>query len=79
MNPKLIVTLGNFATRSMLGTKLGITKIRGVEFGFHRAGVVATLVPTLHPAAVLRNGHRAFEQSQGDFELVSRRMQELHT
>ena len=51
IDPKVVVTLGNFATRRLLQTKEGITKLRGRTYPF-RNGV---LVPTFHPAAVLRN------------------------
>src|ERR1700732_918852 len=32
--PTVVVTLGNFATRLLLGTKEGITKLRGTEFPY---------------------------------------------
>src|SRR6516165_8564343 len=51
VKPRVLVTLGNFATKLLLDTKTGITKLRGQEFTY-RSGAV--LVPTLHPAAVLR-------------------------
>src|ERR1700675_4641165 len=54
IQPKVIVTLGNFATKLLLDTKEGITKLRGNEFAFTRAGIDATLLPALHPSAVLR-------------------------
>ena len=37
--PAVIVTLGNFATKLLLDTKTGITRLRGQEFPFERAGV----------------------------------------
>ena len=49
VGPRVLVTLGNFATKLLLGTKDGITKLRGQEFPY-RDGTV--LVPTLHPSAV---------------------------
>ena len=52
IQPRVIVTLGNFATKLLLDTKVGITKLRGQEFAFARAGVEAVLLPTLHPSAV---------------------------
>jgi DNA polymerase len=70
--PRVIVTLGNFATKLLLETKEGITKLRGQTFPFHRAGIDATLVPTLHPAAVLRNGGRALAESRADFVVAKR-------
>ena len=35
--PRVLVTLGNFATKLLLHTKEGITKLRGREFPFRRA------------------------------------------
>lgn len=52
MKPKVIVTLGNFATRFILEEQVGITKVRGQRFD--RRG--ATVIPTFHPAAALRGG-----------------------
>jgi uracil-DNA glycosylase len=72
--PKIIVTLGNFATRLILDTKDGITKLRGQEFAVSRAGIDAIVIPTLHPSAVLRNGRGALDATRQDFEFVHRRL-----
>lgn len=69
--PKVLMTLGNFATKQLLGTKEGITKIRGREFPF-RGGAV--LIPTFHPAAVLRGRGDALAQMRADFVLAKRAM-----
>ena len=66
--PRVVCTLGNFATKLLLDTKVGITKLRGQEFPF-RGGV---LIPTLHPSAVLRNGGAALAQARADFVHVKR-------
>ena len=71
IRPKVIVTLGNFATKLLLETKDGITKIRGQEFGF-AAGQRAVLIPTLHPSAVLRSGGKALAEARADFVHVKR-------
>jgi uracil-DNA glycosylase family 4 len=68
VDPRVVVTLGNFATKLLLATKEGITKLRGHEFPF-RGGV---LIPTFHPSAVLRNGGPALAQARADFVLVKR-------
>jgi uracil-DNA glycosylase len=68
--PRVVVTLGNFATRLLLDTKTGITKLRGQEFPYRDGRAV--LIPTLHPAAVLRSGGTALAQARGDFVLVKR-------
>jgi DNA polymerase len=52
MRPKVIVTLGNFATRFILEQPIGITRARGHRY--RRRGAV--VVPTFHPAAALRGG-----------------------
>jgi uracil-DNA glycosylase family 4 len=70
--PGVIVTLGNFATKLLLDTKTGITKLRGQEFPFERAGVKAVLVPTLHPSAVLRGGGVPLAETRADFVRVKR-------
>jgi uracil-DNA glycosylase family 4 len=72
IDPKVIVTLGNFATKLLLdpevANKRGITKLRGQQFTYgHRA-----LVPTLHPSAVLRNGGTALAQSRADLVMAKR-------
>jgi len=72
ISPRVVVTLGNFATKLLLQTKDGITKLRGREFPYRRAGIDATLVPTFHPAAVLRSGGTALAQARSDFVHVKR-------
>lgn len=70
LDPRVVVTLGNFATRLLLGTKEGITKLRGKQFPYRDDQAV--LIPTLHPAAVLRNGGTALAQARSDFVLAKR-------
>jgi uracil-DNA glycosylase family 4 len=72
VEPKVVVTLGNFATKLLLETKEGITKLRGKEFAFARAGREAILIPTFHPSAVLRNGGRALAEARADFVHIKR-------
>lgn len=61
--PRVIVTLGNFATRYVLDTKEGITKLRGRSHP-HPSGAV--VVPTFHPAAILRGGAEPLAQMRAD-------------
>jgi DNA polymerase len=75
IRPRVIVTLGNFATKLLLETKDGITKVRGREFAYTRAGVDATLIPTYHPSAVLRGGGRPLAETRADLVMVKRRLQ----
>lgn len=51
IQPKVILALGNFAAQTLLGTKEGISKLRGKTYQFHSM----VLVPTFHPAFLLRN------------------------
>jgi DNA polymerase len=69
IEPRVVVTLGNFATKLLLETKDGITKLRGREFPF-RDGAV--LIPVFHPSAVLRNGGAALAQARADFVTIKR-------
>ncbi len=68
VDPEVVVTLGNVATRLLLGTREGITRLRGVEHPFGPA----VLVPTLHPSAVLRGGGAALARARADFVTVKR-------
>ena len=69
IDPRVVVTLGNFATKLLLETKDGITKLRGKEFPF-RDGAV--LIPVFHPSAVSRNGGAALAQARADFVTIKR-------
>jgi DNA polymerase len=70
LEPSVVVTLGNFATKLLLDTKIGITKLRGQEFPYRDGSAV--LLPTLHPAAVLRSGGSALAQARADFVVAKR-------
>lgn len=67
IQPEVVVTLGNFATKLLLRTETGITRLRGTKY---RWWLGATLIPTFHPAAALRGGDRVRDQMREDFELV---------
>lgn len=51
IKPKVIVTLGKFATQSTLRTLEPISRLRGRIFAYRGS----TLIPTFHPAYLLRN------------------------
>ncbi len=51
IRPKVIVVLGNTATQNLLGTKVGITKLRGDFQDYFGVKVM----PTFHPAYLLRD------------------------
>ena len=63
--PRVVVTLGNFATRLLLDTGKGITRLRGRSFPFGTDGAV--LLPTYHPAAALRGGGEVVARMRADF------------
>jgi uracil-DNA glycosylase len=74
VDPRIICTLGNFATQLLLGRKVGITKVRGQRFDWRGR----VLVPTFHPAAILRSGSAglAMQQIEQDFLLIRKTLDE---
>lgn len=68
LDPKVIITLGNFATKYLLETKEGITKVRGKVYEKNGRNVV----PMAHPAVVLYNGgsEAIMTQFRADFMVV---------
>jgi DNA polymerase len=54
--PKVLVTLGNPSTKTLLNTQAGIMRMRG-NWQEHRTagGIAIPTMPTLHPAYLLRN------------------------
>jgi uracil-DNA glycosylase family 4 len=69
VRPKVIVTLGNFATRYLLDTTEGITRMRGRVHAF-RDGIV--VVPTYHPSAALRSGGAVVADMRADLVRAKR-------
>lgn len=67
IDPPVVMTLGNFATKLLLRTETGITRLRGRVYPWWRG----MLIPTFHPAAVLRDPRRMSEIRE-DFELTRR-------
>ena len=53
IEPKVIATLGNFATKLLSGRPLGITRVHGQEQELTIAGRSVVLYPLYHPAAAL--------------------------
>jgi len=68
IDPKVIVTLGNVATRALLATADGIRSLRGRPYRFGRAW----LVPTYHPAAALRSGGEVLAEMRADLVRAKR-------
>jgi len=54
IEPLIIATLGNFATKLLSGSQTGITRVRGTPQDHVLGGRQVTLFPLLHPAAALR-------------------------
>jgi DNA polymerase len=68
--PAVIVTLGNFATRLLLDSTEGIRQLRGSVFPYG----AGHLVPTYHPAYVLRAGGEAMAEMRADLVRAKRLM-----
>jgi uracil-DNA glycosylase family 4 len=54
IEPRVVATLGNFATKLLTGSRVGITKVRGTPQVREIGGRTVFLMPLLHPAAALR-------------------------
>lgn len=66
IDPSVVVTLGNFATKLLLKRDVGITRLRGQVYPWWNR----QLVPTFHPAAALRGNPGVLEDMRHDFTLV---------
>jgi DNA polymerase len=69
IHPRVIVTLGNFATRVILDRQVSISRVRGQRFEIDGR----TVIPTFHPAAILHGGGEAGPQMQAlrqDFQTI---------
>ncbi len=62
IDPTVVVTLGNFATKLLLDSTIGISKLRGRSYPYRRGH----LVPTYHPAAALRGGAEIVAEMRAD-------------
>lgn len=68
VDPVVVMTMGNFATKLLLKTATGITRTRGTVFPWWNRVVI----PTFHPAAALRSGPSMTDTIRGDLELAVR-------
>jgi uracil-DNA glycosylase family 4 len=66
IQPRVIATLGNFATKLLTGNPTGITKVHGVPQEHLLGGRWVYMLPLFHPAAGLRTP-RVAEQLREDF------------
>ncbi|MFN8163045.1 MAG: uracil-DNA glycosylase [Solirubrobacterales bacterium] len=69
IEPKVVCTLGNFATKLLTGSPVGITKVRGTSQLHELGGRPVFLLPLLHPAAALRTPAMK-ETLRGDFATI---------
>jgi len=74
IDPRVIATLGNFSTQLLLGKKVGISRVRGQRFDWRGR----VLIPTFHPAAILRAGSAGLtmQQIEQDFLLIRKTLDE---
>jgi DNA polymerase len=74
IDPRVIATLGNFSTQLLLGRKVGISRVRGQRFEWRGR----VLIPTFHPAAILRSGSAGLQMQQveQDFLLIRKTLDE---
>lgn len=62
LDPRVVVTVGNVATRVLLGTTEGISALRGRAHAWRGR----VLIPTFHPAYALRGGGVVVAQMRAD-------------
>jgi len=75
VDPVVIVTLGNFATRCVLDRQVSISRVRGQRFPWNGR----TVIPTFHPAAILHGGGESSAQMsalRSDFQEIRRALAE---
>jgi uracil-DNA glycosylase len=76
IEPKVIATLGNFATKTLTASSVGITRCCGRPQRRDVAGLDLTIYPLFHPAAALRTP-KVLEQLRGDFSRIPALLEEL--
>ncbi len=74
VNPQVIVALGNTAVAALLGSKIGITKIRG-QWKLYRGKTL--LMPTYHPSYLIRPSANQAEAKRQAWEDLQTVMKEL--
>lgn len=65
IDPAVVITLGNFASKTLLGTTEGITRLRGRTYPYPGASG-PVIVPTFHPAAALRGSGEVMAAMRAD-------------
>lgn len=74
IKPKAIVALGNTAVGALLGTKLGITKMRGA-WKLYRGSI--PIMPTYHPSYLIRPSAQQAEAKKQAWEDLQAVMKQL--
>lgn len=69
IQPKVIVALGKFSAQTLLNTQERITKLRGRFYPYRNA----KLMPTFHPAYLLRNPESK-KEAWADLQLVAKEL-----
>jgi DNA polymerase len=69
IEPRVVCTLGNFATKLLSDSPAGITRVRGVPQARELAGRPVFLYPIFHPAAALRTP-AMLDQLRADFQAI---------
>ncbi|HET7119680.1 MAG TPA: uracil-DNA glycosylase [Solirubrobacterales bacterium] len=69
IEPRVVCTLGNFATKLLTGSPTGITRVRGTPQIRQLGGREVFLLPLFHPAAALRTP-AVKETLRGDFATI---------
>lgn len=78
IRPRLLVALGNPATKLLLDTDEGITRLRGVWGAYRDGEVEIPVMPTFHPAYLLRNyTPQVRREVWSDLQSVVQRLQEI--
>ena len=76
--PKIVVMLGNIASKSLLATDKGILSLRGTWMECKIGDTATPAMPTLHPAYLLRNPAQK-RLVWADFLSLQERLEQLRT
>ncbi|HEY1854078.1 MAG TPA: uracil-DNA glycosylase [Solirubrobacterales bacterium] len=76
IEPRVVCTLGNFATKLLTGSPTGITRVRGTPQVRELGGRTVHLLPLFHPAAALRTPS-VKQQLREDFATIPALLEEV--
>jgi uracil-DNA glycosylase family 4 len=80
IRPKVVCSLGNYATKFFLALgqiekmseQPGITQVHGIVRNIEIEGIKIKLIPLFHPAAIIYNRTKLTPLWEGDMEIVKR-------